>query len=173
MSHALRSQNSTIAWGGPAPVVDPLTTTAITTAAGTTTWGTLEEAVEIKPSGQKVDEIDVTHLQSLAKEFVLGLEDSGSIDITMNFTGGKNQQQMFVEKANKSLSLYQITLGMQLQQPATFTFCAYCVKAEIPDAKVNGKIELSASLRISGPVAIGWGCSNCPTGSPAGCCNRR
>ena len=41
MSHALRSQNSTIAWGGPAPVVDPLTTTAITTAAGTTTWGTL------------------------------------------------------------------------------------------------------------------------------------
>lgn len=41
---------------------------------------------------------------------------------------------MFVEKANKSLSLYQITLGMQLH-----------------------KIELSASLRISGPVAIGWG----------------
>ena len=163
MSRALRSQNSTIAWGGAAPVVDPLTGTAIATAAGTATWATLEEAVEIKPSGQKVDEIDVTHLQSLAKEFVLGLEDSGSIDITMNFTGGKTQQQMFVEKANKSLSLYQITLGAQLQQPASFTFCAYCSKAEIPDAKVNGKIDLAVTLRISGPVAIGWGSLANPT----------
>ena len=163
MSHALRSQNSTIAWGGPAPTVDPLTTTAITTAAGTATWGVMEEAVEIKPSGQKVDEIDVTHLQSLAKEFVLGLEDSGSIDITMNFTGGKYQQQIFVEKANKTLSLYQITLGAQLQTPATFSFCAYCVKAETPDAKVNGKIELTDTLRISGPVAISWGSLANPT----------
>jgi Lambda phage tail tube protein, TTP len=163
MSHALRSQNSTIAWGGAAPTADPLTASAIATAASSATWGVLEEAVEIKPSGQKVDEIDVTHLQSLAKEFVLGLEDSGSVDVTMNFTGGKYQQQMFVEKANKTLSIYQIVLGAQLTQPASFTFCAYCVKAETPDAKVNGKIELSVSLRISGPVSIGWGSLANPT----------
>lgn len=157
MSRALRSQNSTIAWGGAAPVADPLTTAVIATAATDATWVTFEEATEIKPSGQKVDEIDVTHLQSSAKEFVLGLEDSGSIDVTMNFTGGPQQQQMFLEKANKTLSLYQITLGAQLSQPATFTFCGYCTKAETPDAKVNGKIELELSLRISGPVSIHWG----------------
>jgi hypothetical protein len=163
MSYALRSQNSSIAWGGLAPAIDPLTTAAITTAAGTASWGGFEEAVEIKPSGQKVDEIDVTHLQSLAKEFILGLEDSGSVDVTMNFTGGKIQQQMFVEKANKTLSLYQITLGAQLQTPATFVFCAFCVKADTPDAKVNGKIDLTVSLRISGPVAINWGSLANPT----------
>lgn len=165
MSNALRSQFSSIAWGGAAPTTQPLTAAVIATAAAATTtvWQPLEEAVEIKPSGQKVDEIDVTHLQSLAKEFVLGLEDSGSVAVTMNFTGGKGQQQMFVEKANKTLSLYQIILGAQLAQPATFSFCAYCVSAETPDAKVNGKLELACTLRISGPVSIVWGSLANPT----------
>ena len=158
MSNALRSQNSTIAWGGEATPASPLTVASITAAAAAiTTWNQIEECTDIKPSGQKVDEIDVTHLQSLAKEFVLGLEDSGSIDITSNFFGGKYQQQLFTEKANKSLSIYQYTIGAQLANPITFTFYAYVVKCESPDAKVNGKIELSATLRISGPVAVNWG----------------
>lgn len=158
MSRALRSQNSTIAWGGQATPATPLTLASlVSAAAAVNAWKQIEEATEIKPSGQKVDEIDVTHLQSIAKEFTLGLEDSGSIDITANFFGGKYQQQLLTEKASKTLSLYQYTIGAELAIPITYSFYAYVVKAELPDAKVNGKLELSATLRISGPVAVNFG----------------
>ena len=160
MSHALRSQNSTLAWGGAATLADPLTPAIVAAAAAavpTATWLAIEECTDIKPSGQKVDEIDVTHLLSAAKEFVLGLEDSGSIDITANFVGGKGQQQLYTEKLNKTLSVYQYTVGTSLAQPITFSFYGYVVKCETPDAKVNGKLDMSATIRISGPVSVNWG----------------
>lgn len=156
MSNALRSQKSTIAWGGAAPA-GAATKAAIIAAASAATFNFIDEATEIKPSNQKVTEIDVSSLDSDAKEFVLGLEDSGQVDVTANFTGSEEQQQLFTEKANKSLSLYQITIGQQLSTPIKFSFYGYVVKAELPDAKIDGKIELQATIRISGPVAINWG----------------
>ena len=41
---------------GAAPIADPLTATAIATASTSATWGVMEEAVEIKPTGQKVEQ---------------------------------------------------------------------------------------------------------------------
>lgn len=160
MSHALKSQNSTIAYGGAGPVdtsIAGLTAALAVTGEGAPSFVIVEEATDIKPSGQKVDEIDVTHLLSAAKEFLMGLEDSGSIDITGNFTGGTGQQNLLTQKASKALGLYQYTLGAQLTTPITVTFAAYVVKFETPDSKVNGKLDLSATLRISGQILISWG----------------
>jgi len=159
MSNAIRSDGTTIAFGGSFTKTDPLTAAAITTAAAAiSTWDAFEEVTEIKPSGQKVDEIDVTHLAFASKEFVLGLEDSGMIDVTMNFTGATAQQAVLTAKTAKTLALYKISLGAnQLTNPATYTFAAYVTKAEIPDAKVNGKIELNVTLRITGPVVLALG----------------
>ena len=129
-----------------------------------TTWLDVDEASEIKQSGQKVTEIDVTHLMSGAKEFMLGIEDSGTIDLTGNWTGSTAQQQLMADKNSKQLSIYQVQIGAGvLTNPVTFSFYAYVVEFMIPDVKVDGKVDLQAKLRISGPVAIDYGSLTNPT----------
>ncbi len=142
-SQALRSQGSSISYGG--------------LIGASASWQAVEEVEDIKRSGQKVSEIDVTNLQSAAKEFVLGLKDEGTVDISANFTAGIVQQLLFARYDDSQAAQYQITIGAALTTPVTFTFNAYVTKCAIDDAKVDAKIALSATLRITGGVTINYG----------------
>ena len=67
MSNALRSQGSSIIkWGGAAPKTAATLASIAAAATAVTTWKEVDEVAEIKHSGQKVTEIDITHLKSVS-----------------------------------------------------------------------------------------------------------
>ena len=57
-----------------------------------TVFSSVEECNDIKIGGISISSIDVTHLQSTAKEFIPGLADNGTVDIMANFINGTVQK---------------------------------------------------------------------------------
>lgn len=54
---------------------------------GSGSWVEIKEMQSIPASGATKPEIDVTHLRSVNKEFLLGLADLGAIQFTGNYLG--------------------------------------------------------------------------------------
>jgi len=124
-------------------------------------YATCEEASNIKFGGITVSAIDVTHLQSLAKEFIPGLRDSGSCDVSCNFINGPVQQLMRIDQNNGTVSPYQVVIPTYTVGPAgtpiaatpiTFSFLAFLTKFAGPDAKVDGKLEIMMTMKITGAI---------------------
>lgn len=139
MSNALRSQGTTIKHG----------VGAVFTA--------VEEVNDIKIGGISVTSIDVTHLQSLAKEFIPGLSDSGSVDIMANFINGAVQNTMRTDANNAVVSPYQVVIASgtpTTPSVTTIAFSAFVTKFAGPDAKVDGKLEIQMTLKITGPLTV-------------------
>src|SRR4051794_17767416 len=55
---------------------------------------TIAEVTSIKHSGAKFDEVDVTNMESSAKEFQLAMKDSGNLQFTLNFINDATQQSL-------------------------------------------------------------------------------
>ena len=117
----------------------PVTWTAIKNSRGQLTYD----------DGSSV-EIDVTNFASTAKEFIFGLQDSGSakfeVDIDNSDAG---QAALTAAKVASSLKTFKITLPSGTTPNATFT--AY-VKQFARSAGVDNVVKGSIDLRISGAV---------------------
>ena len=99
------------------------------------------------PDGE-ANEIDVTHLRSIQKEYLIGLSDPGN----MNFTGWWNpsdpaQTAMRADSLNQTPAVYTVTLTDT--PPSVLTFTAY-VKAMKPAIAPDGAIGLTGARRITG-----------------------
>jgi hypothetical protein len=137
MTNAIRSQGTRLQHGsGANPVV----------------FTDLEECTDIQLGGVNVAVVDVTHLLSEGKESVPGLLDPGTITVTCNYTGGTVQKALYADMLAGRTSPYQLILGGSAT-PITINFNAYVTKYDGPHAKVDGKLELSVGLKITG-VAI-------------------
>lgn len=100
-------------------------------------------------SGESAD-IDVTHLRSAAKEFRVGLQDEGSVTLGLNFVPTDlGQQRLHAARAAQTLKSYRLTYGPTLTYFDTFS--AYAKSAGRAGG-VDGKYELSVTLRITGAV---------------------
>lgn len=132
--------------GGPA-------TTVGTYTAQSVTFATVEESNDIKLGGVSVSSIDVTHLLSTAKEFVAGLKDNGSCDVAANFINGTVQTLMRADMNNGVTSPYRMIIPAQ-SVTITIAFSGFLTKYAGPDAKVDGKLEIQMSLKITGDITI-------------------
>lgn len=129
--------------------------TTMGTYTGTvTTYADIEEVSDVKIGGISVSTIDVTHLQSQAKEYVAGLIDNGSLDASMNFTKGAVQMLVNADLNNGVTSPYRMVIGPTLQSPINIYFLAFPTKWDGPTAKVDGKMDLQVSWKITG--ALTW-----------------
>lgn len=118
------------------------------TVYGSATHILVSESATIgEPSGEAAD-IDVTHLGSDEMEYLIGLPDQGSMQVSGNFVAD-DAGQLEMEAA----------LGAQNRRWVTVTFSngvsryakALC-KKYAPSASVNSKVPFSSNFRISG----GW-----------------
>ncbi len=57
----------------------------------------------------QADEIDVTHLQSTAKEFLIGLQDFGNVDLELLLVSDTGQTRMRALKGSASIGVFAIT----------------------------------------------------------------
>jgi len=129
---------------GPATTVGAYTATTYAYAA-------VEEPTDIKIGGVSISSIDASHLQSVAKESIAGLIDNGSLDFSTNFTNGPVQQLLRQDAVAGVTSAYCMTMGAGASLIRIF-FQAYVTKLDGPTAKVDGKMEMQYTAKITGAV---------------------
>ncbi len=138
----------------------PTTTSQAIRAQGTklqhgivAVFSDLEEASDIKLGGVSVSAIDVTHLLSTSKEFIAGLKDNGTCDATCNFTNGTVQAAMRADMNAGTTAPYKVVITGP-SATITISFSGFLIKYAGPDAKVDGKLEVQMSIKITGDITI-------------------
>jgi hypothetical protein len=95
-------------------------------------------------------EIDVTHLASTAKEFLMGLQDWGQFSIDTNYLPADAGQDLLrTAKGNRDIHYFKATFS----DASYATFAGYVLSAGVSggvDAKVDGNFV----IRISGDVTF-------------------
>lgn len=119
-----------------------------------TVFTDLEEASDIKLGGISVSAIDVTHLQSTSKEFIAGLKDNGTCDVTCNFTNGTVQAAMRADMNAGTTAPYKVLIIGPGATVTTIAFSGFLTKYAGPDAKVDGKLEIQLTIKITGDITI-------------------
>jgi len=93
-------------------------------------------------------EIDVTHLQSAAKEWIMGLQDFGTGTLECNhLPDDTGQDLMRAAKASRDIQDFKITLS----DTTIYTFRGYVLSNPISGG-VDAKVDGTFNIRISGDV---------------------
>jgi hypothetical protein len=93
-------------------------------------------------------EIDVTHLQSTAKEFRMGIQDNGQFNVDGNFLpGDAGQDLMRAARASREIQDFKITWS----DDSTTTFQGF-VQGAPRSGGVDAIVEASFTIRISGDI---------------------
>ncbi len=124
------------------------------TSGGTATgfaWTQIKEIKSIKPSGSSSSKIDVTDLDSTAKEYRSGLMDNGTFSADLHILeSDPGQAAALAAFAASTVNTYKLV------SPAkTRTFRATCTKfPTMPDSSVDGVQTGSAEWQISGDITV-------------------
>lgn len=118
-------------------------------ANSTSTAVRIEEVVSFNGPTGAANQIDVSHLQSTAREFIMGLMDEGEISFSCNFTNGANQVKLRSQRAKRELS--NIALGFT--DPSSLLIAAKCyVTGFAISGGVDDKVGLDVTVKLTGPV---------------------
>ena len=126
-------------------------TLQVETAAGTAVYAFIAEIKSVSKPSASVDEVEVTHMTSpgLAKEFIAGLTDYGTIDFDINWIPS-NATDLFLE-AWRSDGINR-TVKITYPGGAVDSFLAflksYGASASSPGDALAGKL----TLRVAGAV---------------------
>lgn len=98
----------------------------------------------------QASEIDTTHLQSTAKEFLMGLQDWGGFNVDTNYlSSDSGQDLMRAAKASRAIQNFKVILS----DLNYFTFRGFVLAAPIQGG-VDAKVAGNFSVRISGDVTF-------------------
>lgn len=98
----------------------------------------------------QANEIDTTHLQSTAKERMMGLQDFGSGQFDLNFlSADPGQLEARAAKSSQTRKLFLITFS----NGYTASFVGYVTTAPI-NGGVDGKVEHSLTILVDGDVTF-------------------
>lgn len=119
-------------------------------ATPTENFTNVEEVNDIQGPDGSASEIDSTHLESVTKEFIMGLPDNGSITLTMNQVFGASQQaNMDTDRENQTLRNWQLVFADT--GSTTWAFAAFVMQFAIASA-TDARHTVTATLRISGAI---------------------
>lgn len=113
-------------------------------------WSAITELFDIGGPDGSANEIDVTDLDSTAKEFRMGLKDSGTITLGLNYIPSNTVHTTLRTRWNaRTINDYEMRFtGSPIVK---WTFQAYVQNLSISNS-VDAKTEGSITLRISGDV---------------------
>ena len=95
-------------------------------------------------------EIDITHLKSTAKEFLMGLQDFGGFNCDANYLSA-DPGQVLVRAAKASRAIQDIKLTFS--DSSTAIFQAFVLSAPMSGG-VDAAVDTSFQLRITGDVTF-------------------
>jgi hypothetical protein len=117
----------------------------------------VSEVTSIKPPSAKLDQIDVTHMQSPGRrrEFITGLIDSGEASFEMNFIPGSASDQ-------RLNSLLTLPVGISRRRSCRISFpngVTWTFDAELtgydPAIPFDGKMTAAVKFKVTGQPVIG------------------
>ena len=110
----------------------------------------IPEISNIQGPGGQANEIDVTDLNSTAKEFRMGLQDEGSITLDIMYIPA-NAAHAALRAARAAQALTTFRLTFTDSPLTTWTFIAFVLGFEISNS-VDDVTKASVTLRVSGAV---------------------
>jgi hypothetical protein len=116
-----------------------------------TTWTDTANVTSISGLGGQKGDIEVTNFDSLAKEFLTGLEDPGQLQVEVNINpADTSQSDVWDLKESGELRFWQIRLA------GTSPFNTYTFKATVQQFQINFQtddvVRATITLRISGSI---------------------
>lgn len=107
----------------------------------------------IDPISVQKDLVEVTHLQSTAKEFIGGLGDGQTFNVTCNFDISNTQQILMLGYANTVSGIKNFKYITPAEGYArTFSFSGVVMGSSIGPTTPNTATTITYSIKISGPV---------------------
>lgn len=122
-----------------------------TATATPTAWVQVKEVKSIKPAGAQSSKIDVTDLDSTAKEYRSGLIDNSTLSLDVNILeSDPGQAAVLAAFIASTVNTYKLTTPAK-----TRTFSATCTKfPTAPELAVDGVQTGSAEWQISGAITV-------------------
>jgi len=109
----------------------------------------IAEVLRVGAIGQSAAEIDVTSLDSTAKEYIAALPDGETVSITMNFVGG-TQQNALRDGVRTTKNFV-----MEFSDNTKATFSMVILGFLRDETSPESQLTASVNGRITGPIV--WG----------------
>lgn len=116
--------------------------------------------VSIGDIGGETEEIDTTTIDSLAKEYVTGFEDNGTIELTQNLTDTEYAKMNTYKTSGVELKWGLSVDDRSGDQILGLTGNGFIKSVKLTGISVGGLLQVVASLRLSGAISDGF---NAPT----------
>lgn len=114
------------------------------------TYTEVKEITSFNGFDGQAAEIDVTHLQSTAKEYLMGLQEFGTFGLECNYlSADEGQGLMRTAKSTREVQQFLCTFS----DGSTAEFSGYVLSAPIT-ASVDDKVAGSFTVRITGDVTF-------------------
>jgi hypothetical protein len=114
-------------------------------------YTTIAEVLRCGPIGSSNPEVDVTNLDSTAKEYIAGLADGNTVEFECNWVVGNAQQQSLrTSQAAGSTVNLQMTWDTSPQTKAKFDLVL--LDFEMGETTPEAQIMMRVSGRISGSI---------------------
>ena len=114
-------------------------------------YTTIAEVLRCGPIGSTNPEVDVTNLDSTAKEYIAGLADGNSLEFDVNWISS-NTQQTSLRTQQASGSTVNMRMVWQTSPNTTAVFDLVLLSFEIGETSAESQIMASISGRITGSI---------------------
>ena len=115
-------------------------------------YTTIAEVLRCGPIGSTNPEVDVTNLDSTAKEFIAGLAEGNTVDFDVNWLVA-NTQQTSLRTSQASGSTVNFRMVWQTSPNTSAAFDLVLLTFEIGETTAEAQVSASISGRISGSIA--------------------
>lgn len=112
-------------------------------------YTTIAEVLRCGPIGYTTPEVDVTNLDSTAKEYITGLKDGNQVEFECNWLAGNTQQNALRDAGTNSKNFQMVWNGSP-QKTATFTLAA--ISFSSGETTPESQQTITISGRISGEI---------------------
>lgn len=114
-------------------------------------YTTIAEVLRCGPIGSTNPEVDVTNLDSTAKEYIAGLADGNTVEFDMNFIAGNTQQEA-LRTAQAAGNTVNLRMVWSTSPNTNAQFDLVMLGFEMGETTPEQQITSSVSGRISGSI---------------------
>ncbi len=114
---------------------------------------TIGEVTSIGALGQRNDLVEVTHMLSVAKEYISGLPDGQEMEVVCNWLPTNTQQRNAITQVTTGTAVNWRYVMPSGGGSLTFSFAALILGWQVGPATPNEAYKLTLQLKISGGIS--------------------
>ena len=115
-------------------------------------YTTIAEVLRCGPIGSTNPEVDVTNLDSTAKEYIAGLADGNNVEFDVNYIAG-NTEQDSLRTSQAAGSTVNLRMVWQTSPNTNAQFDLVLLGFQMGETSAEAQVSATISGRISGAIA--------------------